>query len=212
MAFALPRLLDAGEAQLHEVLRGLEERRSFALPPAALVALGALAFCIMLGEGAMADWSAIFLRDSAGAQESVAAAGYAAFSIAMACGRFFGDGLAIRLGPVALVRLGSAIAAAGLALALLFHEPITALAGFAAVGAGWAAIVPQVFSAAGRTAGMAAGPALATVTTLGYSGFLVGPPLIGFAAQLMGLPAALGIVAGMSGLAAVLAASVRPAR
>jgi hypothetical protein len=112
---------------------------------------------------------------------------------------------------VALVRLGSALAAAGLALALLLGQPVPALIGFAAVGAGFATIVPQAFSAAGRTPGMAAGPALATATTLGYSGFLIGPPLIGFAAEAIGLRAALGIVVAVSLVAIALAPSVRSA-
>ena len=207
---ALPRLLDAGEVQLHELVSNLTERRRFCWPPRTLLALGALAFFIMMGEGAMGDWSAIFLRH-AGATEGVAAAGYAAFSIAMAAARFSGDGLSARLGPVTLVRAGSALAAAGLAMALLFGQPAAALIGFVAVGAGFATIVPQVFSAAGRTAGMAAGPALATATTLGYLGFLVGPPLIGFAAEAIGLRVALGIVVVTSVIAIVLAPSVRSA-
>jgi hypothetical protein len=108
-----------------------------------------------------------------------------------------------------VVRFGSALAAAGLTLALIHGEPISALIGFAAVGAGFATIVPQVFSAAGRTPGMDPGPALATTTTVGYSGFLIGPPVIGFAAEAIGLRGALGLIVATSLVAIVLAPNVR---
>lgn len=213
LAFALPRLLDAGEPKERELtLSRAEGSGKFAWPPRTLVALGAVAFCIMMGEGAIADWSALFLRDSAGAGEGLAATGYAAFALAMAAARFSGDALSSRIGPVALVRGGSALAAIGLGLALLVAQPAFALVGFAAVGAGFATIVPQVFSAAGRTPGIAAGPALAVATTLGYTGFLIGPPLIGFAAEHMGLRAALGLIVATSAAAILLVPSMDRSR
>jgi MFS family permease len=208
VAVALPRLLDAGEAQVHATNIRTDERRGFAWPPGTIFALGAVGFCIMMGEGAIADWSAIFLRDSVGASEGLAATGYAAFSIAMAAARFLGDALCARFGAVTLVRAGSTLAAVGLAFGLVIDSPAAVLLGFAAVGAGFATIVPQVFSAAGRTPGIAPGPALAMVTTVGYTGFLVGPPLIGFAAEHLGLRAALGIIVAMSAATIVLAPSV----
>lgn len=210
LVLANPRLLNAGEAEARELM-ATEETRRFAWPPRTLIALGAVAFCIMMGEGAMADWSAIFLRQSAGASEAMAAAGYAVFSVAMALARFSGDWLSARIGPVTLVRLGSGLAAAGLMLALLHGAPWSILLGFGAVGAGFATIVPQVFSAAGRTPGMDPGPALATATTVGYSGFLIGPPLIGFAAQAIGLRGALAIIVATSLVAIILAPNVRSA-
>ena len=220
LLWAWPRLLDAGEVEAwaNSKNQGPNSKRSAGAskttglfwPPRVLLALGAVAFCIMLGEGAMADWSAIFLRDNTGASEGLAAAGYAAFSIAMAGARFGGDALATRFGAVALVRAGSLLAAAGLTVALLGGRPMLALAGFAAVGAGFATIVPQVFSAAGRAAGVAPGPALAITTTVGYAGFLIGPPLIGFAAQHLGLRTALGLVVVMCAVAVALAPNVDP--
>src|SRR5580765_32720 len=152
-------------------------------PMRGLMALGVVALCVMAGEGAMADWSAVYLRNNLQSSEGLAAAGYAAFSVAMAAGRFFGDWLSARFGPVNLVRVSGALAATGLSLALVSGEPATALAGFACVGAGFATIVPMVFTAAGRAPGISPGVALASVTTLGYVGFLAGPPAIGFAAE-----------------------------
>jgi MFS family permease len=186
-----------------------EPRTSWTRPPAALLALGALAFCIMMGEGSMADWSAIYLREN-GATEANAALGFAAFSIAMAAMRFLGDILSARLGAMRLVQVGGLFAAAGLGAALLIGGVTPALFGFAAAGLGFATIVPQVFSAAGRTAGMAPGPAIATATTIGYSGFLLGPPLIGFAADAVGLRSALFLIVGMSLAAVALAPALRP--
>jgi predicted MFS family arabinose efflux permease len=210
--FAFPRPIDTGRPQPAKSWSESKPRSKFSLPPKTLVALGSLAFCVMMGEGAMADWSAVFLRRFAGTDEGVAAAGYAAFSIAMAAGRFSGDWLSARLGAVTLVRLSGALSVAGLSLALFFPQAVPALIGFAAVGAGFAAVVPQVFSAAGNTPGLSSEAALATTTTIGYAGFLIGPPLIGFVAEAIGLRGALGIVVGMSALMIVLAPSVQRRR
>jgi len=180
----------------------------FSRPTCGLVALGAVALCIMMGEGAMADWSAVYLRKNLQTTEGLAAAGYAAFSIAMAVGRFLGDWLSARFGAVNLVRVSGLLAAMGLSLALFSQESAVALVGFAGVGAGFATVVPLVFSAAGRTKGVSPGVALASVSSLGYLGFLAGPPLIGFAAELFGLRGALGIIVATSLSAVALAPAV----
>src|SRR5262249_44678041 len=122
VAIAFPRLLDDDDAAGKRPATSAASRK-FVWPPRVLLALGILAFCIMMGEGAMGDWSALYLRDSAGATEAQATMGYAAFSIAMAAARFSGDALSARFGPVALVRTGSALAAAGLSLALILPYP-----------------------------------------------------------------------------------------
>lgn len=204
-----PLLLDAGEEKSHHAPEGAP-LTTWQRPPARLVALGFLAFCIMMGEGSMADWSAIYLREQ-GADEATAAAGFAAFSVAMAVMRFAGDRLSARLGAAALVYAGGAFAAAGLAIALLIGGTVPALIGFAAAGVGFSTIVPQVFSAAGRMPGLASGPSIATATTIGYTGFLLGPPLIGFAADRIGLRSALGLIVGVSLIAIALGRSVRRA-
>ena len=166
----------------------------FALPPASLVTLGILTFCALLAEGAIGDWSAVYLRDSVRSTPALAAMGFATFSLAMALGRFAGDGLAHRLGPVRLVRCSGVLAAAGLAAALISGRALPTLVGFALVGAGLANLIPVLFSAAARTPEVPAGTAIAAAATTGYFGFLVGPPLIGFAAEVAGLRTALGIV------------------
>jgi MFS family permease len=168
--------------------------RTFALPSKTLIGVGVIALCIMMGEGAMADWSAVYLRRVVETCEGIAAMGYAAFSIAMAAGRIVGDRVIARFGPENLVRAGGGLAAAGLLVALLVPSPAFVLIGLACVGAGFATIVPMAFSAAGNARDVSPGVAIASVTTMGYLGFLLGPPLIGFLAQGVGLRAALGVI------------------
>jgi MFS family permease len=166
----------------------------FARPSGVLLGLGALAFCGLLAEGAMGDWSAVYLRDVLATPADVAAAGFAAFSFAMAAGRFGGDVLARRWGPVRLLRASGLLAAAGLASALLATTPVDAIVGFGVVGLGVANVIPVLFSGAGRVPGVPAGTAIAAVATTGYLGFLAGPPTIGVVAQMTSLPLGLGVV------------------
>lgn len=180
--------------------------------PRVLLAAGVIAFCSMAGEGAMADWSAVFLREVASASEGMAAAGYAAFSVAMAGVRFAGDRLTRRFPSAAIVQVSGLLTVAGLAIVLPGADPALCVAGFALTGAGYALVVPLVFSAAGRIPGMAAGSALACVTTIGYLGFLAGPPLIGFVADAAGLRAGLGLLLAAGAAIFVLSPSVRAAR
>jgi predicted MFS family arabinose efflux permease len=171
--------------------------------------LGVLAFCCMIGEGATADWSSVYLSESLGSSDGFAAAAYAAFSVMMTAGRFAGDRLAAWLGPVNLVRACGALAASGLGAALLADHQVAAVIGFGCFGAGLSCIVPQVFSAAGRRDPARAGQALARVSSLGYVGFLTGPVLIGGAAELMDLPRALAIPALLAFFVALAAGALR---
>lgn len=181
----------------------------FARPTGPLIALGVVGFCALLGEGAMADWSAVYLRNSLETGAGYAAAGFAVFSSTMALGRLTGDRLTAHFGPATLVRSGGAVVAIGLGLALILGQPGAALVGFACVGAGLSFMFPIVLSAAGRVPGIAPGLALAAVTSVSYTGFLAGPPLIGLAAQVTSLRLALGIVAALGALIIVLAPVVR---
>ena len=178
----------------HEVDSGVDGPH-FVLPRGRLLVLGAMGFFILMTEGAMGDWTAVYLRLDLGAGAGLAGAGFAVFSATMAVGRLTGDRLVAAFGPVAMVGRGALLAALGLGGALLLHDPLAAILGFGLVGLGLANIVPILFSAAGRTPGVAPGAAIAAVTTAGYSGFLAGPPMVGFAAEWLGLPGALGILA-----------------
>ncbi|WP_437686574.1 MFS transporter [Sorangium sp. So ce176] len=167
-------------------------KNPFVLPPRAMWPLCAIAFLCMFGEGAMADWSAVYLRDTLGTTAAFAATGFAAFSVAMAAGRFLGDGVSSRLGPVAVVRGGGVLVAVGLAAALLIGHPMAGLIGFASVGLGLSCVVPTVFSAAARTG--PTGTSIAAVATFGYLAFLGGPPVVGHIAAATSLPFALSLI------------------
>jgi fucose permease len=170
--------------------------------------LGILALLGLMAEGAMTDWSAVYLHDTLGASPSVAAVGFAAFSLAMAAGRFTGDALVGRLGPRRVLRGSSAVAAVGLGTALLLGHPAVGVVGCALVGLGIANIVPVLFSAAARVPGVPPGQALAAVATTGYLGFLAGPPLIGAVAAAAGLAVGLGLVSGACAFVALKAGTL----
>jgi len=180
-----------------------------ARPHGVLLTLGTMAFCVLLGEGAMADWSALYLRDVTGATPGAAAAGYAAFSLAMATGRFAGDALTLRFGAMPLVRGGGVLAALGLGLALVVGSAWTAIVGFGAVGAGFSVAFPLMLARAGSLPGTTPGTAIATVSVFGYTGFLAGPPLIGFVSQATNLRGGLLVVVLTSLTVAVLAGGFR---
>ncbi len=172
-----------------------QRERLFQLPARQLWAFGIIVFCAVIGEGGMADWSAVYLRKIGAASGEVAAYGFAAFSLMMTIGRMFGDRLTARSSPATVVRWGGILGASGLILAALIPEIPFIIAGFAAVGAGVSVIIPLAFSGAGRTPGISSSSAIAGVATIGYSAMFVGPLLIGGLAQLFSLRIALGMMA-----------------
>jgi hypothetical protein len=180
------------------------EGPGFARPSLRILLPGIVALAALLSEGAMADWSAVYLSGSLGAGTAMAAAAFAAFSMMMAGGRFTGDRLVARLGGDTVVRAGGALAAFGLGLTLLIGHALVAVIGFGLVGAGLSCVFPVVLSSAARTPGLPPSAAIAAVCTVGYFGFLLGPPMIGGLAELIGLPGALGLVVLLCALIAAL--------
>lgn len=174
-----------------------QQRHGFRMPHALVWLLGLLCFVSFLAEGAMLDWSAVFLRDFRGVAPASTGFGYACFSIAMATGRLTGDRLMARRGPIWAVRAGAGLAAGGFLLAACTPWTLTALCGFVLIGLGASNIVPVLFSAAGRLPGTSPAIAIATATTLGYAGLVGGPALIGFVSQASSLPVAFASVAGL---------------
>ncbi|TNF20347.1 MAG: MFS transporter [Rhodobacteraceae bacterium] len=166
------------------------EPEPFAMPRGIVVLLAALAAIMFLVEGAVMDWGALLLIERALAEPSGAGLGFMLFSLAMVVGRLTGDVVVARLGGVRILVGGGLLTLAGVAVILLAPVPVLALSGFALVGLGASNLVPVVFSAAGRQQVMPAGPAIAVVTTVGYAGILLGPALIGFAADVVSLPVA----------------------
>lgn len=175
--------------------------------PGPVLLLGAVGFAGLLAEGAAADWSATYLRESAGSSAGQAAAGYAGFSAAMLISRLFGDALRARVPAVRLLSVSAALAAAGLLAGVVIGGTAAGVVGFTLLGAGLAVIIPIVFAAAGQLpedrTGLPAATSLARVNTLSYVGFLAGPPLVGLLAHGVGLRAALLVPA-------LLAAAVVP--
>lgn len=177
--------------------------------PPVLFALSAIGFCILLAEGAMADWTAVYLKQVLNAGQGTAAAGYSVFSAAMAIFRFLGDWITLRLGAFRAVCAGSLTGAFGLLWAMSVHAPLWAMPGLAAVGAGFSIIIPLVFGSGGRVKGISPGAGIATVTGIGYLGFIVGPPTIGFASELFTLRYGLGVVVACCLITAALSGSLR---
>jgi MFS transporter len=180
-------------------------RRRLRIPSPALAALGVIAFCSAVGEGSMADWSAVYLRDDLAATAAVASLGYAAFSLGMLAGRLTGDRLRIRHRSAGIIAVSAALAAAGLGTGLTVGQAGAVIAGYAAVGIGLALVAPLVFAAVTRQEAQAVGDALASVATMGYAGFLCGPALIGLIARAGNLRSGLYLVVGLCALAAAAA-------
>lgn len=180
----------------------------FVRPTGYLALLGLGTFSAMLVEGAMADWAGIYMRDVLGTSEALAAAGFTAFSLAMVAARLTGDAMNRRLGQVGIVRWGGFLGLVGLALAVFVRHPAVAVVGFGLVGLGMANVVPNFFGGSVRERRLAPSRAIAAVTSLGFAGFLVGPPIIGAIAQVTSLPVAMGVVAAFSGLVWALAGAL----
>ncbi|GAA1303707.1 MFS transporter [Saccharothrix xinjiangensis] len=172
--------------------------------------LGAIAFAMMLAEGVANDWAALHSEDVLGTSTSTAAFAYGSFAVAMTAGRFATDRVAALIGPVAIVRYGSALAAFGLTLVVLTPWLPLALAGWALFGLGLSGSVPQLFSAAGNLDPRASGALMARVVGLGYVGLLAGPALIGGLAHWIPLNAAFVVPVVLCVLAAVFADVLAP--
>jgi predicted MFS family arabinose efflux permease len=166
------------------------EGPAFAIPHGIVLFIGALCFILFLTEGAVLDWSAVFLTSVRGMDASHAGLGYAAFAFTMTIGRLTGDRVVRRVGPIRIVILGALCAAGGIALATLIPSWQMALLGYALVGVGCSNIVPVLFSSVGRQTVMPENVAVPAITTLGYAGILVGPAAIGFVSHCTNLQTA----------------------
>jgi MFS family permease len=173
-------------------------RDGWSLP---LVILGLIAFGSFLSEGAAADWSAVYLRDRAGATPAIAAAGFAGFSLGMVAARFAADRVVAAVGPVRLVGVSATVALVGLSLALAAPAAATGIVGFALLGLGLGPVIPTAVSAAGNAGLGTLEGVVSRLFTIGYFGGVSGPAIIGFASSRVGLRAALliplGLIAGI---------------
>lgn len=181
-----------------------ERRPWFALPNKTLVKYGLIAFSSMACEGTMFDWNGIFFRKAVHVGAKGATIGFVVYMTAMTLGRLTGDRLANRFGIRSMLTYSGILIGAGLLLAVLLPFPVTAGLGFILTGFGVSCVIPMIFSMAGRSAGMTSGSAIASVSTVGYLGFLAIPPLVGSVAQLAGMRGAFGMMAGFGLLITVL--------
>lgn len=167
----------------------------FVMPDKSLLKLGFIALCCMVCEGSMFDWSGVYFKTQVMVPASLTTLGYVAFMSSMATGRFVGDWLVGRLGGKLVLQISGIVIASGLSLAIIFPYIVPATIGFLLVGFGVSSVVPLVYSLAGKSSTMPASVALAAVSTIGYFGFLFGPPLIGFIAQASNLRWSLALIA-----------------
>ena len=170
---------------------------AFAVPHGVVLFIGLLCFTVFLAEGAMLDWSAVFLTSEKSIDEAYAGLGYAAFALTMTAGRLMGDTIVKRLGARLVIVLGGLFAAAGMALATLAPSWEVALLGYALVGVGCSNIVPVLYTAVGKQTVMPEHIAVPAITTLGYAGILAGPAAIGFIAHASSLSSAFLLITAM---------------
>ncbi|AZD49485.1 MFS transporter [Pseudomonas chlororaphis] len=170
---------------------------AFAVPHGVVLFIGCLCFVVFLAEGAVLDWSAVFLSAERQVDAAYAGLGYAAFALTMTVGRLTGDTIVHKLGARRVIVMGGSVAAAGLLLATLAPAWEAALVGYALVGGGCSNIVPVLYTAVGKQTVMPEAIAVPAITTLGYAGILAGPALIGFIAHGSSLSIAFGLIAVM---------------
>ena len=163
------------------------ENSTFRLPTKAILPLGIIAFCGMTGEGAVGDWAAIYMHKVIGKDEAFSALAFGAFTTAMTIARLTGDHFTEKFGNRKQLIINSLLASVGLILVLAFNNQWTVLVGFFIVGLGLATVVPIIYSTAGNTEGVTPSVGIAMATTIGYSGFFVGPPVIGYLSDIYSL-------------------------
>lgn len=185
------------------------KKKLFSKPEGALLQLGVIGFCSMATEGAMFDWSGVYFKDIVKAPQALVPLGYASFMVMMASGRFIGDRLIARLGRKRVLQVSGVLISSGMFLAVLFPYIITAVIAFMLVGLGVATVVPTVYSVAGRNAKVSPGIALAMVSSVSYLGFLMGPPLIGYIAELASLRYSYAVIGVFGLVITLLVAKIR---
>lgn len=181
----------------------------FVLPNKKLILLGVICFCVAMSEGAMADWSSLYYRQVIHELNSISTTGYTAFAMCMAAGRLMGDKLVQSFKHSTVLKMNGMLIVLGMLLSLSFSFPSTVMMGFALVGFGVSSVIPIVYMLAAKTKDMAPSVALAAVSSVGFTGFLVGPPAIGFIAHEIGLRSALVVVVILGIMITLLSSRVK---
>lgn len=191
---------------MHSIHPGEPRRKLFVRPDSTLLQLGIIGFCSMASEGAMFDWSGIYFKDVVHAPPSLVVLGYTSFMVMMASGRFVADYFVSRIGRKRLLQICGIMISTGLFTAVFFPYLIPSTLAFMLVGLGVSSMVPTVYSAAGRHPTVPTGIALATVSSVSFLGFLMGPPLIGYISQAAGLRYSFAVI-GVFGIGITLMVS-----
>jgi MFS family permease len=181
----------------------------FTKPDSRILILGLIAFCCMVCEGAMADWSGVYFKKVVEAPVAYTTLGYVAFMSTMATGRFLGDWLVTKFGVKPILQASGILISTGLMIAILFTNIYAAITGFLLVGFGVSSVVPVVYGLAGRSKNMSPSAALAAVSTISFLGFLIGPPVIGFIAELANLRFSFLLIAVLGLGTSILASRVK---
>jgi MFS family permease len=185
-----------------------QRKKLFTLPEKSLITFSLICFASMACENTMYDWSGIYFEKVIHVSRARATAGFVVYMIAMTLGRFVGDAAVNKFGIKNLLRFSGVFIFCGLLLSVLFPFQLTAAFGFILVGLGVSCIVPMVFQMAGRSTTMSSGTALASISSIGYLGFLIVPPFIGFIAQVAGLQWSFGLISLLGALIVVLVYSI----
>ncbi|HEX6431255.1 MAG TPA: MFS transporter [Niastella sp.] len=194
---------------LQQDINAETDRPLFAKPDATLLKLGLIAMCCMVCEGAMFDWSGVYFQKVVQAPKGLIPLGYTAFMCTMAGGRFAGDKLVVRLGTLRMLQISGLVIACGLGIAIGFPSLVTATLGFMLVGIGVSSVVPLVYGVAGKSTVFSPGVALTAVSTIGYLGFLAGPPMIGFIAEAASLRWSLALIAVLGFTTTIIASKTK---
>lgn len=209
VGIAVPTLILANIGWVSPRQTSISNTPLFPFPRGPLIAVGLIAFCTSMGEGAMVDWSALLLIETTAVTPAHAALGYTVFSIAMVITRLLGDQATQAFGPTLTARIAGVIATTGAVCAIATGSYGVTLVGFGLMGIGYAVIMPLAFSRAANDPDLPPGTAIASVSTLGYGGLLLGPPLIGFIADATTLRTGFGALAMLATMIIVLAYAVR---
>lgn len=190
-------------------ISGQSNEKGFALPDRSLLKLGIIAFCCMACEGCMFDWSGIYFRDIVKTPPHLVTLGYTAFMAMMATGRFVGDRLVTKFGVKRVLQFSGCLIVTGLLTAILIPNLYMTTAGFLLTGFGVSSVVPLTYGLAGKSKTMSAGMAIAAVSTIGYLGFLFGPPVIGYIAKAANLRYSFAFIAVFGFCVIILASKIK---
>lgn len=194
---------------IHHKPSAQQKKPAFALPDKFLLKFSLICFACMACENTMYDWSGIYFEKALNTSKQTATAAFVFYMVAMTASRFAGDKLVGKLGVKNILKYSGGFIFVGLLLAVLVPHPLVAGIGFVLTGAGVSCIVPLVFSMAGKSKSMSSASAIAAISTIGYLGFLMVPPLVGFVAQLAGLRVAFGIIALLGALIVLLVSQIK---